>query len=313
MGHFIRTLSLAEMLKDDFICVFVTKLPSEYQRKEISKVFNEYIELPEDENHFKYFLNLLTGNEIVVLDNYYFTTEFQKKVKDKGCKLVCIDDAHDKHFVADIIINHAEGVAKSDYSSEKYTKFCLGFNYALLRKEYLSNISYESLKQYSCLIMMGGTDPFNLAAKLVSIMDPASFQLPIAIIIGADYKHESMFNSFSNIELFRGLESSGVFLLMQKSLFGILPASTVAVEACAARLPFVCGFIVDNQKEIYSGIKNNNLAICIDNFLGIDDNVIIKAINKINNKLIRDKIISNQISSLDKKSKERFIKIFSEL
>ena len=43
--------------------------------------------------------------KIVVLDGYHFDTNYQTKIKQKGCKLVCIDDLHDKHFVADIIIH----------------------------------------------------------------------------------------------------------------------------------------------------------------------------------------------------------------
>ena len=39
-GHFIRTLALADMLKDDFSCVFVTQAPTIYQKSEARSVFN---------------------------------------------------------------------------------------------------------------------------------------------------------------------------------------------------------------------------------------------------------------------------------
>lgn len=32
-GHFVRTLALADMLKEEFECVFVTQDPTEYQKK----------------------------------------------------------------------------------------------------------------------------------------------------------------------------------------------------------------------------------------------------------------------------------------
>ena len=89
-GHFIRSLALADMLKNDFDCTFFTTSPSPYQIAEMGKVCN-YISLNE-ETKFKDFINLLVGDEIVVLDNYFFTTEHQKQIKEKGCKLVCIDD-----------------------------------------------------------------------------------------------------------------------------------------------------------------------------------------------------------------------------
>ena len=80
-GHFIRTLALADMLKDDFDCTYFTSDPSDYQMAEVSKVCN-YVSLKE-ESKFDEFLEYITGDEIVVLDNYFFTTEYQKKLKEK--------------------------------------------------------------------------------------------------------------------------------------------------------------------------------------------------------------------------------------
>lgn len=313
MGHFIRTLALAEMLKDDFYCIYATQTPTIYQINEIGKVCLERIDLPANETHFNVFLNLLAGDEIVVLDNYFFSTEYQNQIKKKNCKLVCIDDMHDKHFVSDIVINHAEGINQSLYSGEKYTKFLLGYKYALLRKEYLSKDETIITKQYSCFLMMGGADPLNISVKLASILVQLNLQLPIAVVVGATFPNEQQFKRFKNIVCFKGISAADVFQLMQQSVFGILPASTVAIEACAARLPFICGYFIENQKEIYSGIKNNELAICVGNILEIKDNQLIEAIEKITNSNISESIKTRQIDLLDKKSKERFIKIFKQL
>lgn len=313
MGHFIRTLALAEMLKDNFYCIYATQSPSVYQINEIESVCKKRIDLPANETHFNMFLNLLKGDEIVVLDNYYFTSEYQRDIKAKGCKLVCIDDMHDKHFVADVIINHAEGISKTQYSAEKHTVFCLGYKFAMIRKDYLTSVSNEISKQYACLIMMGGADPFNLTAKIIAMIEPLQFSLPIAVVVGAVYNKEHLFQSFTNIEQFKGIESLKVFQLMQKSQVGIFPASTVAIEACAARLPFICGYYVDNQKEIYNGIEKNNLATCIGNYSHVDSNDLYKAIENLSRKEIKEKIIQKQKTLLDKKSKERFITTFSQL
>lgn len=313
MGHFIRTLALAEMLKDDFCCIYATKSPSVYQVNEINKVCRERIDLPNDENHFNVFLNHLKGNEIVVLDNYYFKNEYQQLIKNIGCKLVCIDDMHDRHFVADIIINHAEGVNESQYSAEKFTTFCLGYKFALLRQDYLSDDYSEIQKQYSCLVMMGGTDIFNLTAKIISMIEPIEFPMPIAIIVGADYAKDHVFQCFNNVELFKGIESTKIIRIMKESQFGIFPASTVAIEACAARLPFICGYYVDNQREIYNGIESNNLALCIGNFLKAIPNDYVKSIERLNQEGIVETMVENQKKLLDKKSKERFVKIFNQL
>src|SRR5205823_4199042 len=79
----------------------------------------------------------LNPTDIVVLDGYNFNTEYQQAIKNKGCKLVVIDDLHAWHQVADVVINHAEGITSPDYSAESYTQFCLGLDYVLLRKPFL--------------------------------------------------------------------------------------------------------------------------------------------------------------------------------
>ncbi len=58
---------------------------------------------------------------IVVLDGYHFGTNYQKQIKLKGAKLVCIDDMHDKEFVADLIINHIPRITPQDYNVQPFT------------------------------------------------------------------------------------------------------------------------------------------------------------------------------------------------
>ena len=50
MGHFTRTLALAEMLNEHFHCIFATRQPTEYQIAEIEKVCHSRIDLPEDDS-----------------------------------------------------------------------------------------------------------------------------------------------------------------------------------------------------------------------------------------------------------------------
>ena len=60
-GHFIRTLALADMLKDDFDCTFFTCHPTSYQVSEMEKVC-PFIPLQE-ETHSADFLSHLQGGK----------------------------------------------------------------------------------------------------------------------------------------------------------------------------------------------------------------------------------------------------------
>ena len=33
----------------------------------------------------------------------YTHLDYQRAIKQKGCRLVCVDDMHDKHYVADVV------------------------------------------------------------------------------------------------------------------------------------------------------------------------------------------------------------------
>ena len=312
MGHFTRTLALAEMLNQHFYCVFATCQPTEYQITDIDKVCHSRIDLPEDDSHFSRFLTYLKGDEIVVLDNYYFTTDYQKVIKDKGCKLVCIDDMHDKHFVADIVINHAEGVSSEAFSKESYTKLLLGFRYALIRKEFRLPAKYSYKKEFACLVMIGGADPFGITNKIIDILGQFDFNLPVAVVTGI--AHDKYNNSSAGkFRFFDRQNAEQVAKLMSESDFGILPASTVAIEACAMRLPFICGYFVDNQKEIYKGIEELQLAICIDDFKIMGSDSLLLFVDKMSDINLKSVLVKNQSRVIDGNTKKRYINIFRQL
>jgi UDP-2,4-diacetamido-2,4,6-trideoxy-beta-L-altropyranose hydrolase len=313
LGHFTRTLALAEMLNKDFQCVFATQKPTDYQICEIAKVCHHRIDLPLDKTHFNAFLAFLKGDEIIVLDNYYFSTGYQQAIKTKGCKLVCIDDMHDKHYCADVVINYISGITKDLFSKEPYTKLFLGSQYTLLRKEFLMETYSPSQKKFSFLLMMGGADPLNITDKILSIINFKCLTLPAAIVIGPCFQNKEHFNSISNIIVFREISSSVVCQLMADSVFGILPASTVAIEACAARLPFICGYYTENQIQFYEEMKNNRTACCIGDLSRIDRETLGNSIHSISRTEISNKIINRQKILIDKKSNERIITIFNEL
>lgn len=188
-GHFIRTLALADMLKDDFDCTFFTCHPTPYQVSEMEKVC-PFIPLQE-ESHYDEFLSLLQGDEIVVLDNYFFTTDYQRTIKEKGCCLVCVDDMHDKHYVADVVINHGL-TDESLFDVEPYTKLCLGGDWALLRHPFI-----EAVKEQRChtigsiekvTITFGGCDDFDATGYYASNLLESKNVKSITAVVGDAYK-----------------------------------------------------------------------------------------------------------------------------
>lgn len=262
-GHIMRTLALGEHLNSDFICEFATRFVSDYIRKEIKKVCTA-IHILSEEEHLDSFLKLLVGNEIVVLDNYFFTEEYQRQIKNKGCKLVCIDDLFEKHFVSDIVINHAPEIDAGNYSCEPYTRLCLGFQYALLRKPFLTSSPRKKNKNLNhALICFGGTDKDNLTLKttrtlsehenikILSVITTSSYQFDFEL---QNLKYE--IDNQSELKLYKDLSSEELVEVFNQVDFAVVPSSTILFEVLSQNLPVISGYYVENQKIIASRLKD---------------------------------------------------------
>lgn len=263
-GHFVRTLALARMLKDDFDCTFYTVTPTLYQKEEMRKVCN-FVSLPQD-SHFFMFLSFLKGDEIVVLDNYFFSTNYQKEIKDRGCYLVCIDDIHDKHYVADVVINH--GVSDpGKFSIEPNTLLCLGYRWALLRTPFFRNRLFSKrsfTNKLNIVICFGGSDSHDLTSYFIQHLIKDKKVNSIAVIIGDKYNESFKINS-PVVSYFQNLNAEEVAKIFDSYDLAILPTSTICIEALFCQIPIAAGYYVDNQIELYNEYSKNEMIYPLGN------------------------------------------------
>lgn len=256
-GHFIRTLALADMLRKDFDCTFFTQTPSEYQQSEAEKVC-PLVALPSDDSKFEQFLHYLTGDEIVVLDNYFYTSEYQKQIKAKGCKLVCIDDMHDKHFYADVVINHCIKDF-SVYSIEIYTRLFVGREWALLRKPFLSNTGDIKRDSKHWVISFGGSDPQNLTLMYVRLLCSMIPECQISLLIGDGYLYWDTVEQMENVKIYKRQTAEQVAKLFRSAGHVVCSASSVCYEALACGCKVHAGYYVNNQMEFYYNLVKNDM------------------------------------------------------
>jgi len=270
------------MLKAEFDCIFVTRFVNDYIISEIEKSCSSLVKLSEKKNkHFQEFICLLKKEDIVVLDNYFFNTEYQKKIKFVGCKLVCIDDMYDKHYVADVVINHVIGLKKEQFSVENYTKLCLGWDYALLRKPFLNVTSRKRTEQKRCLVCIGGADKQNITSKIVRLIEDVESIEIIDVILSSAFLfnyelQKVIINSKKKLNIFSDLSSQEMVERMQIADFGILQASSISLEAIAVGMPFLVGYCADNQEEYYYNLTKKIKNIGLGNFseiLNFDKNL----------------------------------------
>jgi len=282
LGHVIRSLSLAEMVGVYFDCHFIIRNPPSILKSQILDVCKSIIELPDTDNNEAEVRMLtrdyLNGKEIVILDGYHFQTEYQRIIKNKGCYLVCIDDIHAYHFVADAIINHIGGITEDRYSKESYTKLFLGPEYSLIRKEFWQSqkngdaLRRESNSYSNCLLCMGGSDPNNCTQKMLFHLTKIKTIESINIVIGETYPFEEELKlaneiiANKNIKIYKSVNAQLIADLINISDFGVFPASTIALEAHALKLPMMIGYHVENQIEAYDYWVNMGFAIGLGEF-----------------------------------------------
>jgi len=317
MGHFIRTLALAEMLKDDFYCIYATQSPTAYQIKEIESVCQERIDLPSDETHFDVFLNLLKDNEIVVLDNYYFTTEYQRAIKAKGCKLVCIDDMHDKEFFADLIINHAPGINPSDYRAQPYSRYALGLENILIRSVFLEQAQEQRIIKNICTIMIcfGGSDPLNLTKSVLQVVLKFEKFKKIIVITGAANQTVNILSELikkdDRIEHRHSLNQQQMLQTMLQTDLAIVPTSGILFELMSVGVAAITGYFAKNQQEASLNFSSLHLAFNLGNLL---DNLNEKLYNQINVITVDNaqKMVNKQKNIIEN-SKSSYVNIFKQL
>ena len=244
-GHFVRTLALADMLKEDFDCIFYTQTPTDYQRSELSKVCN-YVELPSDDSKFERFWGLLKGDEIVFLDNYFFTPEYEKKIKEKGCRLVTISP-NGRHHYADVLLNMGDDDL-SKFDVEPYTRICRGIEWTILRPQFLKERSSVVRKKNCYVVCFGGTDQFRITEKVVEVLQRHTSTPEIHIIATSLVSEErvKLFNQ-KNCCVHINVSADEVAGIFDSCEAAVLSTSTVAIEALSRGIVVYAGYYVDNQ------------------------------------------------------------------
>jgi len=312
LGHVVRCISLAYMLKNDFtIHFFSLEIPNSLKKEIIRNGWN--VTVIEKESDF---LNALTGDEIVVLDGYRFDSGYQKGIKEKGCKLVCIDDFHNQHFYADLVINHAPGVDKEEYKGEPYTKYLLGTDYALLRPEFLETKSIvkkdSSGSIKNVFICFGGSDVKNLTAKVVSLLPSDGFRA--TVVLGDAYNHYDELNKVIDeredleIVIKNSLSAKEMRQVLEQADVAVVPASGISLEALAVGVPTIIGHYASNQIGMYNGLVNKK---GFYNAFDFSKEKFVEAFETVSNNYRRSEKINP--SDIPKRLNSEFVKLRSQL
>lgn len=277
LGHLVRCLALAQMISNKREIHFYCKAIPELFANEILSYGFQISKIDSETD----FLNQLNGTQIVVIDHYGLDTEYQKLVKNKGCKLICIDDTADQIFFADLIINHAPGIVPEFYQAQSYTRYALGTDYALLRPEFLNNAKKNRSKKTinNLFVCLGGADSNNFTERIVAEAINTYAFAKITIVTGAAFEHLDRllpFLSNSIVKHYHAIDERLMAELMYDSDLAIVPASGILLEAIASGCIVISSCFVKNQEMIFEGFKKLDAAYFFNSFEDVNKNALME-------------------------------------
>ncbi|MPR35419.1 UDP-2,4-diacetamido-2,4,6-trideoxy-beta-L-altropyranose hydrolase [Salmonirosea aquatica] len=275
LGHITRSLALADILAEYFSCVFLVQDPAPELAAQIQES-HFLVRLPQTDAYLAEAQQLanryLSQGKLVVLDGYEFRTEYQEIIKSTGAGLVCIDDLHAWHFLADAVINHAGDTHSEEYSAEPNTRLYLGPKYAILRQPFLRAARQARFlpEPRHIFICFGGADSFNLTTQATRAAQLFTWVETIHIVTGSAYAHGNQLASLANLDnrlrLHHNLNAQEMADLMESCEIAIGPASGIAYEICSVGMWLITGYYVDNQKHLYRYLTKNSLGLAAGNF-----------------------------------------------
>ncbi len=273
-GHCYRLLALAEMLKDDFLCLFAINRPDSTIRARIL----DTCELVELDINYTYAIPdkvssgesmpfdlrvVVNKDDLVILDGYHFMQAYQEALYKSGCRQVIIDDVAGSYPYAAVIINHAPRLDNTVYNPN--ARLCLGLEYALLRKPFFTPFR-KTTRSGNAYISMGGSDSNGFTVTVCKGLLLTKRFPAIHVLCSDQYRSDQikalrLLEKAGTVILHFNLDANAIVDVVAECNFAFVSASTVMIEAYARGLNCFAGYSTQNQSLLYAGFINNTLAV----------------------------------------------------
>ena len=296
MGHVVRCLALADHLKEHYNC----NIHFAMRRSElgINKVNESYQVIKSNEDAFEYADWLSdcihqSKAEILIMDmRDGLTREQLKQIKKKiGIKVVTIDDPEDKRLEVDLAfyppVPQLEKLNWDGFEGKLYA----GWEYVVLRKEFLQKYPKPNNTVPNILVSMGGTDEKNMTEFVVNSLNQIERKFKAVIVVGEGYPYlqqleKSLEEVHFEFELYQDPEN--ISEIMSQTDFAVISFGQTAYELVALQVPalYICltkdhgessQLFINNGLGKSLGVYNkdndsfiNNCYKCIDHFIHND-------------------------------------------
>lgn len=271
-GHIMRCLSIARacVLRHAKVCFLVADETSEETLRERFAPTDQFdvhclhSDYRKPETELSALRSMIEKPSVLFLDSYFITKSYLNELR-KFCKVAYLDDMLAFDYPVDLIVNY--DITERPTCYHQAADVLIGAAYTPLRKQF-QNTAYEVRPQVrNILLSTGGTDPYNVAGKLLDTIfavenesaDEASInKTPYDTTLNAYNYHivTSRFNthwgrlqelSHTNpmIHIHEGIQDMAAF--MKTCDLAVSAGGTTLYELCAVGVPSVSFSMADNQ------------------------------------------------------------------
>lgn len=268
MGHVMRSMALASAFPENVDITFIIK-----EDRDVIKLLTEagydLIVLEKNLDYKKEIdrvkdLIVSSHFEILIVDSYRVGQDYLIELKKVINKLVSIHDFAPFAFPSDIVINGNIYARELEYKSNtNSTKFLLGTDYTLMRKEFQDLPEQLVKKQVQRIIVtVGGSDPLNLTPKILKALNRSvnffkdsdyvsknNFQ--INVIIGPAFDNINQIVKTvkrSQLETALYYNIKKMSSLMLESDLAISAGGSTLYELAVTATPTICLLQAENQR-----------------------------------------------------------------
>lgn len=223
------------------------------------------------------FYTLVKRADVVVVDHYGITIEWERAVAERyGCKLVIIDDLVRSHE-ADLIIDQTLARDAAEYSQSHVSTVLSGTKYALLNERFsevrarygdpLNKIDSIIEKNYKVLLTMGGIDKPNATLKtLEALKGNLPEDVSVTVLLSPKAINYDQVRAYcaEEIDWVTHIDFvDDMATVMKEHAVAIgAPGSTSWERACLG-LPSIVVPLADNQKEICESLVKHELSLSL--------------------------------------------------
>lgn len=258
MGHLMRCRSIAEAIcaQGAEVCFFTAaqqtaQLLSDWGIRAYALDSDSYCleeELPELKKAL-----MEERTDLLLIDTYQVTIKYLQEISEL-LPVFYLDDMGNYNYPVQGLINYniyGENLPYKERYSDR-VRLLLGSSYAPLRPQFTDCEYQLREKAEHVLIMMGGSDEWDIAGALTESLLDAQPDIRIKVICGAFNAHQEKWEQrkkrYSRLEVLNNV--SDMAEQMKQCDIAISAAGSTMYELCAVGVPSITCYYVENQRQI---------------------------------------------------------------